>query len=96
MSRLPKRNAGASSVVQRALGWTGGDAERATRPAQLATCPMCGSELRFSIGDYGQTLEICTSRSGCPGRVPHRPMPDPGTPAPKVRAPRVKRGRTSK
>lgn len=64
---------GASLRVQAALGWTGvaSDAPR----TQVAPCLICGAELRFTTGEYGQTLEICTRR-GCVNAVPHRPQPD--------------------
>ena len=65
---------GATPRVQAALGWTG-VASVAAR-TEVAPCGQCGHELRFGTGEFGQTLEICTNRS-CPGRIPHRPLPDP-------------------
>lgn len=79
---------GASSRVQTALEWNR-IASEAPR-SEVAPCVLCGAELRFSIGDYGQTLEICTSRS-CPGRVPHKPRPDPSA----VKKPYVPKKRRS-
>jgi hypothetical protein len=81
---------GASTSVQVALGWHGGSSAIAHR-TEVAPCAQCGSELRFTTGNYGQTLEICTSRK-CPGRVPHRPLPDPGAKKPPY-VPRARRGR---
>lgn len=81
---------GASSRVQAALGWTG-IAATVVHRFEVAPCTQCGAELRFTTGDYGQTLEICTSRT-CPGRVPHRPLPDPSS----VKPPYVPRARRSR
>lgn len=66
--------AGPPAIVQRALGWNG--TPEISQRTQLASCVICGHELRFETGSYGQLLEICTS-GACPGRVPHRPQPDP-------------------
>lgn len=68
------RGQGAPVHVQRALGWTG-EPTRSSR-AETAPCQVCGADLRFTTGEYGQTLEICTNRH-CVGARPHRPLPDP-------------------
>lgn len=77
---------GPSIHVQRALGWNG-VAETVMR-GEVAACSDCKADLRFVIGDYGQTLEICTNRR-CPGHVPHAVRPDPA----QVKAPFVSRRR---
>lgn len=69
---------GAAPGVQRALGWTNGVANDAVR-TEIAPCVLCGAHLRFATGEYGQTLEICTSGT-CPGRRPHAPRPSHTTP----------------
>lgn len=71
MSRV-RGSTGATKGVQRALGWDGGD-ERARHDQALCSC--CRAELRFLLGEFGQTLEICDTR-GCPNSIPHRPRPD--------------------
>lgn len=59
--------------MQAALGWTGVASESAR--TQIAPCLLCGAELRFAFGEYGQTLEICTN-GRCMNRTPHKPQPD--------------------
>lgn len=41
--------------------------------ANIAPCTLCGQPLRFFIGGYGETLELCDTR-GCDGHTPHRPI----------------------
>jgi hypothetical protein len=81
---------GAAANVQRAMGWNG-IADQVMR-TQMALCPMCGAELRFTTGEYGQTLELCTSRAGCPLRRPHAPRPDPDTPLKPAHVKKKRRG----
>lgn len=77
--------------VQRALGWNG-VADTVMR-TEVAPCVLCGAELRFTTGEYGQTLEVCTSTNACPGRRPHAPRPDPAQPLKKAWAPKKRRNR---
>lgn len=42
---------------------------------QTAKCGVCGSQLEFDTGSYGQTVERCSNRR-CVYHAPHSPRPD--------------------
>lgn len=66
-------SSGARNGVLKAMGLGVKQGER-QGPA-IARCKLCRSDLEFSFGEFGQTIEMCSKRT-CPNAVPHHPEAD--------------------